>query len=331
MAPCAGAAGFSRAAQRVGGVGVKHIFGPVPSRRLGRSLGIDVIPYKTCSFDCVYCECGATTTKTCERGEFFPLSELLGELDTRLREIPSKPDVVTLSGAGEPTLYSRMGELITEAKRISGLPVAVITNSSLLGRSEVGEELLEADIILPSLDTADEETFQRINRPHPMCGLDSIIDGLERFLKRFEGKVLFEILLLDGMNTDDTNLEKLENALSRFRTDSIQINTAVRPGTVPGVTSVTPEELTRIASRFGPRAEIIAGARVEAPGREDRAIEEKILSLLKRRPCTARDVSDSLGIPMPETAKVIGRLIESGLIREDLHGQSRFYTSVERE
>jgi wyosine [tRNA(Phe)-imidazoG37] synthetase (radical SAM superfamily) len=196
---------------------VKHIFGPVPSRRLGRSLGIDVIPYKTCSFDCVYCECGATTTKTCEREEFFPLNELLGELEARLSEMPSKPDVITLSGAGEPTLYSRTGELITEAKRISGLPVAVITNSSLLVRPEVREELLEADIVLPSLDTADKETFQRLNRPHPMCDLDSIIEGLMRFLTRFEGTVLFEILFIDRMNTDDANLEKLGDTLSRFR------------------------------------------------------------------------------------------------------------------
>ena len=310
---------------------MKHIFGPVPSRRLGRSLGIDVIPYKTCSFDCVYCECGATTTKTCEREEFFPLSELLGELEARLSEMPSKPDVITLSGAGEPTLYSRTGELITEAKRISGLPVAVITNSSLLGRPEVREELLEADIVLPSLDTADEETFQRLNRPHPMCNLDSIIEGLERFLTRFEGTVLFEILFLESVNTDDANLEKLGDMLSRFRTDSIQINTAVRPGTVPGIKPVAQEKLQRIAARFGPKAEVITGAHVEPPGQEDRAIEEKILSLLKRRPCTARDVSDSLGIPLPGTAKVIGRLLESGLIREDLHDQNRFYTSVERE
>jgi wyosine [tRNA(Phe)-imidazoG37] synthetase (radical SAM superfamily) len=310
---------------------VKHIFGPVPSRRLGRSLGIDVIPYKTCSFDCVYCECGTTTVMTCERDEFFPLSELLGELEARLCEIPSKPDVITLSGAGEPTLYAQMGELIMEAKRISGLPVAVITNSSLLGQPEVREELLEADIVLPSLDTADEETFQSMNRPHPVCGLASIINGLERFLKRFDGTVLFEILLLDGINTDDANLDKLENVLSRFRTDSIQINTAVRPGTVPGIKPVAPEELGRIAARFGPRAEIIAGASLVPPGREDRAVEEKILSLLKRRPCTASDVSGSLGISIPETAKVIGRLLETGLIREDLHDQERFYTSVERE
>lgn len=310
---------------------MKHIFGPVPSRRLGRSLGIDVIPYKTCSFDCVYCECGATTARICERAEFFPLNDLLDELDARLGEIPSEPDVITLSGAGEPTLYSRMGELIMEAKRISGLPVAVITNSSLVGWPEVREELLEADIVLPSLDTADEETFQRMNRPHPVCNLDSIIDGLGSFLKRFDGEILFEILFLDRYNTDETNLEKLEKALSSFRTDRIQINTAVRPGAVPGIDPVAPQELARIATRFGPKAEIIAGARLDPPGREDQAVDEKILSLLKRRPCTARDLSGSLGIPLPETVKVIERLLDRAMIREDRHDKDSFYTSVERE
>jgi wyosine [tRNA(Phe)-imidazoG37] synthetase (radical SAM superfamily) len=310
---------------------MKHLFGPVPSRRLGRSLGIDVIPYKTCSFDCVYCECGATTTRTCERREFFPLDELLGELEERLSEIPSRPDVITLSGAGEPTLYSRAGELIMEAKRISGIPVAVITNSSLLHLPEVREELLEADIILPSLDAADEETFQRMNRPDPSCRLDQIIEGLERFLLRFEGRVLFEILFLQGYNTDEADLEKLRDALSRFRTDSIQINTAVRPGTIPQIAPIPYEELERIANFFGPKAEIIAGPRSEPPGREDRAVEEKMLSLLKRRPCTARDVSASLGIPVPETAKVISHLLEAGHIREEIHDGERFYTSTERE
>ena len=134
-----------------------------------------------------------------------------------------------------------------------------------------------------------------------------------------------------GMNTDDSNLEKLENAVARLRTDSIQINTAVRPGTVAGIEPVSPSDLERIAARFGPGAEIITGARLEPPGREDRAVEEKIISLLKRRPCTASDVSGSLGIPIPEIAKVIGRLLEMGLIREESHDRDRFYTSVERE
>ena len=218
-----------------------------------------------------------------------------------------------------------------EAKRISGLPVAVITNSSLLHMPEVREELLEADIILPSLDAADEESFQRMNRPHPSCRLDQMIDGLERFLVRFEGRVLFEMLFLQGYNTDEAGLEKLRDTISRFRTDSIQINTAVRPGTIPGIEPMPYEELERIAGFFGPKAEIIAGPRSEPPGREDRAVEEKMLSLLKRRPCTARDVSDSLGIPAPETAKIIGRLLGAGRIREEIHDGDRFYTSTERE
>ena len=174
---------------------MKRIFGPVPSRRLGRSLGIDVVPYKTCSFDCVYCECGATTEKIFERREFVPLRELLGELGTRLAEMPEPPDVLTLSGAGEPTLYRSMGGLIVEAKKMSGLPVAVITNSSTMHLPDVRKELYETDIVLPSLDTALEETFLRINRPHPACSLEDIIRGLEEFCRNFTGRVLLEILV----------------------------------------------------------------------------------------------------------------------------------------
>jgi wyosine [tRNA(Phe)-imidazoG37] synthetase (radical SAM superfamily) len=312
------------------GGALKHIFGPVPSRRLGRSLGIDVVPYKTCSFDCVYCECGATTARTCRREEFFPLEGLLGELEARLSEIPSKPDVITLSGAGEPTLYSRMGELIIEAKRMSGLEVAVITNSSLLAHSDVREELLAADTVLPSLDAADDETFQRINRPHPACRLDSIINGLERFLSRFEGTVLFEILLLDGMNTNNGSLERLAGALSGLRADRIQINTAVRPGTVQGIAPVAIHRLERLAARFGARAEVIAGASLESPDQQERSVEATIISLLKRRPCTLPDVSRSLGIPLTEAAVMVGGLLETGIIREEDHDGTPFYTSVDR-
>lgn len=307
-----------------------HIFGPVPSRRLGRSLGVDVIPYKTCTFDCIYCECGATTNKTCAREEFFPLHVLLDELEGRLSEIPSKPDVVTLSGAGEPTLYKRTGELIREAKRLCGLPVAVITNSSLLDRAEVREELLEADIVLPSLDTADEDTYRRLNRPHEACKLQSIIDGIETFLKRFEGMALFEVLFLDGFNTDASNLEKLKETLGRCRFDKMQINTAVRPGTESDITPVELNELERIATFFGSRAEIIADAHRGRAMREDRAEEEKVLALLERRPCTVRDVGNSLGITVPEAAKLVSRLVERKLVKPHRHGSSLFYTTSER-
>lgn len=309
---------------------MKHIFGPVPSRRLGRSLGIDVIPYKTCTFDCVYCECGATTNKTCARGEFFPLSGLLDELEEGLSGMRSKPDVVTLSGAGEPTLYERTGELIQEAKRLSGLPVAVITNSSLLDRADVREELLEADIMLPSLDTAVEETFQLLNRPHEGCSLASIIDGIETFLKQFSGTVLFEILLLDGFNTDEENLSGLKKILDRLTLDSIQINTAVRPGTEKNIGPLAQAALERIAARFGPRSEVIAGVRAEAASREDRAVRETIITLLQRRPCTSLDICKALGIPVPETAKILERLAHEGIVSAERHGEALFYTAIKK-
>jgi len=309
---------------------VRHLFGPVPSRRLGRSLGIDVVPYKTCTFDCVYCECGATTKKTCERREFFPLSDLLDELEDTLSGMSSKPDVVTLSGAGEPTLYRRTGELIREAKRLSGLPVAVITNSSLLDRTDVRDELMEADIVLPSLDTAIERTFRLMNRPHESCDLPSIIDGIESFLGRFEGRVLFEILLIDGFNTDEENIAGLREITERLPIDSIQINTAVRPGTEKGVGPLSPEALGRAAVRFGPRAEIIAGARAEAEAREDRAVVETVVEMLRRRPCTAKDICASLGIPMPETVKILDRLSREGIVSAERHGADTFYTTVEK-
>ena len=309
---------------------MKHLFGPVPSRRLGRSLGIDVIPHKTCTFDCIYCECGATTNKTCTRGEFFPLSDLLDELEGGLSEMRSKPDVVTLSGAGEPTLYARTGELIREAKRLSGLPVAVITNSSLLDRADVREELLEADIMLPSLDTTVEETFRQLNRPHEDCNLSSMVAGIETFLKQFRGRVLFEILLVDGFNTDDENLSGLSRITDRLHLDSIQINTAVRPGTEKDIGPLAPAELERIAVHFGPRAEVIAGARTEAPSREDRAIRETIIALLRRRPCTPLDIRNALGIPVPETAKILERLVQEGIVSAERHGEALFYTTVEK-
>ena len=309
---------------------MKHLFGPVPSRRLGRSLGIDVIPYKTCTFDCVYCECGATTNKTCSRREFFPLSELLDELEEGLSAMRSKPDVITLSGAGEPTLYERTGELIREAKRLSGLPVAVITNSSLLDRPEVREELLESDILLPSLDTAVEETFRLMNRPHPDCGLTSIIDGLETLLGRYGGTVLFEILFLDGFNTDEENLARLKEVTDRMPPHKIQINTAVRPGTEREIAPLAPSALENIAARFGPRAEVIAGVRAEAAGREDRAVRETIIAMLRRRPCTPRDISTSLGIPVPETAKILEQLVREGTLSAERHGEALFYSTIEK-
>jgi wyosine [tRNA(Phe)-imidazoG37] synthetase (radical SAM superfamily) len=307
--------------------GAQRIFGPVPSRRLGNSLGIDVIPLKTCTFDCVYCECGATTDKTCERREFHPVREVLAELEAHLARMESKPDVVTLSGSGEPTLYRPLDELIDGMKRLSGLPVAVITNSSLLWMPEVRDELSRADIVLPSLDAAVEDAFRRINRPHPLCALPRIIEGLETFLGRYRGTVLFEILLIEGYNTAADNLEALRRAVGRMRVDRVQLNTAVRPGTDPRIEPLEESSMEKIRNFFGPPYEVIASARTTRMRHEERLFEELVMPLLDRRPCTAEDIGAVLGVTAADVASLMSRLVAEGKVAERPHGGAVYYSS----
>jgi wyosine [tRNA(Phe)-imidazoG37] synthetase (radical SAM superfamily) len=308
---------------------MSRIFGPVPSRRLGRSLGVDVVPYKTCTFDCVYCECGATTELTCERSEFFPLEEILEELRDALSEITSPPDVITLSGAGEPTLYSRLGELIDGIKETTGIPVAVITNSSLLFMPEVRDELGRADIVLPSLDTALPGPFSRINRPHPDVTLDRMTEGLGAFLDGYGGKVLFEILFLEGYNTDHEDLEALAAFIEKHRVDSIQLNTAVRPGTVSGISALSRDRLESICSLFGPGCEIVTSVETRA-SHEEFASADRILSMIERRPCTAADIHHALGVPVQGVVKLLAVMIDKGSAIAEDHDGETFYTASER-
>jgi wyosine [tRNA(Phe)-imidazoG37] synthetase (radical SAM superfamily) len=307
--------------------GEHRIFGPVPSRRLGLSLGIDVIPRKTCTFDCVYCECGKTTDKTCERREFCLVRDVLDELEAHLSRMKEKPDVITLSGSGEPTLYLPMGELIDEMKRLASLPVAVITNSSLLWMPEVRDELARADVVLPSLDAADDDAFRRINRPHELLGLPRIVEGLERFLKDYRGTVLFEILLIEGYNTDDRNIEALKAALGRMRADRIQLNTAVRPGTESDIEPLDDISMRRIRNLFGPRCEVIASARTTRVRHEEADLEETILSLLERRPCTAEDLHLALGMSIEKAESTVRKLLAAGAIVERRIGGKPYYSA----
>ena len=307
------------------------IFGPVPSRRLGLSLGVDVIPHKTCTFDCVYCECGATTDKTCERREFYPVRDVLAELGGRLSRMKDKPDVITLSGSGEPTLYRPLDELIDGMKRLSSLPVAVITNSSLLWMSEVRDELSHADIVLPSLDAAVDDAFRRINRPHALCDLSRIIGGLEAFIAEYRGTVLLEILLVEGYNTGAGNLEALRAVVGRVRVDRVQLNTAVRPGTEGHIEPLDEESMKKIRDFFGPPCEVIASARTTRMRHEERIVEELVIPLLDRRPCTAADIGAVLGIPPSDVIGLMSGLVAEGKVSERRHGGAVYYSSASRK
>ena len=234
---------------------LKHVFGPVPSRRLGRSLGVDLVPFKTCTYDCIYCQLGRTTCKTVERKEWVPMDAVLDELKQKLT---CRPDYITLSGSGEPTLHSRLGEIIEHIQAMTAVPVAVLTNGSLLWQAEVRAEVALADVVLPSLDAPDAERFEFINRPHPNVTFERLVEGLAALRREFSGKYWLEVMLLGGYTSLPAQVRQLAEWARRIRPDRVQLNTAVRPPAEEYAMAVPPERLTELARLFEPAAEVIA-------------------------------------------------------------------------
>ena len=207
----------------------KYVFGPAPSRRLGLSLGLDLVPFKTCTLDCLYCEVGRTTTRTIRRFNRHLAEDILGELKDYLDSPGPKLDYITLAGCGEPTLNAEIGRIIEDIKIMTPIKVAVLTNGTLLYREKLRRELAQADLILPSLDTAREKTFLMLNRPHPALDLERIIEGMVIFRERFGGQIWLEALLCKGLNDQMPELEALHEAATRINPDRIQLNTVFRP------------------------------------------------------------------------------------------------------
>ena len=206
-----------------------YLYGPVPSRRLGRSLGIDLVPHKICTYDCIYCQIGKTTKKTLLRKEYIPKEEVLEEVKAFLLSGDSPIDHFSLSGSGEPTLHSQIRSIIEGIKKMSSIPVAVITNGSLLYEEEVRKDLLRADIVLPSLDAVSPEVFKRINRPHRNISVEKAIEGMVEFRKVYKGEIWLEILFCKGVNDTPEELQRMKEAVDKIRPDLIHLNTVVRP------------------------------------------------------------------------------------------------------
>ncbi len=223
-----------------------HLFGPVHSRRLGRSLGIDLVPVKTCSFDCVYCECGHTTLETIKRQEFFQLREVLSELKDYLSQFPEL-DFITFSGSGEPTLSTSIGQVIRFLKKsFPSYRVAVLTNGSLLWRPDVRDDLLPADVVLPTLSSVFESTFRKIQRPASGIPVAQVLEGLERFRKEYIGEIWLEVFIIPGINTSQRELDGLRAAIERIRPDRVQLNTLDLTGSneFPSLVEYIKTELT---------------------------------------------------------------------------------------
>jgi len=306
----------------------RHLYGPVPSRRLGRSLGIDLVPYKVCTYDCIYCQIGKTTEKTLLRKQYVPVEEILEELRLFFEGEGSSVDHLSLGGSGEPTLHSRIGDIIRGIKTITSVPVAVITNGALLSDEEVRKDLLEADVVLPSLDAASPEIFDRINRPRSGFSVEKIIEGLAEFRKIYEGKIWIEILFCKGVNDTPGELVRLREAVDRIEPDQIHLNTVVRPPSEKWVAPLTKEEMEEIRSFFGEKASIISefDRHLSPPSKKE--VADRILNILRRRPLSLSDLSQSMGLSQDELEMFLKPLQEEGKVRiRSFHG-SVYYEAV---
>ena len=304
-----------------------HIFGPVPSRRLGRSLGVDLVPFKTCSYDCIYCQLGRTTSKTIERREWVVLDEVLEELKDKLA---TKPDYITLSGSGEPTLYSRLDELIDGIRSMTDIPIAALTNGSLLWQKDVRRQLRDAHLVVPSLDAGHNGVFQAVNRPHEDITFEKMLDGLISFRREYQGEYWLEVFVLAGYTAVDNEIAQMVECVKRIKPDRVQLNTVTRPAAEDYAIMVDPARMNEIAKRFDPEAQVIADYHGVHAQTDFQAGRESVLEMIQRRPCSLEDIANGLNMHRNEVIKYITEIEASGVLTKQ-SSAGRLYYSTKHE
>lgn len=304
-----------------------HIFGPVPSRRLGRSLGVDLVPFKTCSYDCIYCQLGRTTSKTIERREWVVLDEVLEELKDKLA---TKPDYITLSGSGEPTLYSRLDELIDGIRSMTDIPIAALTNGSLLWQKDVRRQLRDAHLVVPSLDAGHNGVFQAANRPHEDITFEKMLDGLISFRREYQGEYWLEVFVLAGYTAVDNEIAQMVECVKRIKPDRVQLNTVTRPAAEDYAIMVDPARMNEIAKRFDPEAQVIADYHGVHAQTDFQAGRESVLEMIQRRPCSLEDIANGLNMHRNEVIKYITEIEASGVLTKQ-SSAGRLYYSTKHE
>jgi wyosine [tRNA(Phe)-imidazoG37] synthetase (radical SAM superfamily) len=326
---------------------MKHLFGPVNSRRLGLSQGIDLLPPKTCNFNCIYCEINRAPQLSCERGEHVPTEIILAEIDellvdaARVRDL----DVFTITASGEPTLHTGIGTIIRHIKEKTDKPVAILTNGSQLHLKEVQEDLMAADIVIPSLDAARVESFRRVNRPAKCSAdLETIISGIADFSRKFTGEIWLEILLVKNINDTPADIRALQKAIDRIGPTRVQLNTVARPpfeSFAKPLTRKRMEEIKReIEKEYDYPVDILAGSKDDeitdsGKGREGLSelipaakVEDEINKMLLRRPCTASEIAATLNVNVEHASELLRDMENRGCLIVKIHGGKKYYRAV---
>jgi wyosine [tRNA(Phe)-imidazoG37] synthetase (radical SAM superfamily) len=309
------------------------VYGPVPSRRLGLSLGINIIPFKTCSLDCIYCQCGKTTKKTLERRSFFPINDILSAVRSAIRQSSianrqSPISFLTFSGEGEPTLNRDIGRIIRRLKREFSIPVAVITNSTLLTDPQVRRDLYDADLVVPSLDAADQRNFARVDRNHRDLRAADIVEGLKLFRRGYRGKIWLEIMLVKGINDSVEHVVALRKAAWQIKPDRVQLNTVVRPPAEKSATPMSLDALEQIQCLFGPNTDIIGETKDKGRRTKDMGSalpDEAIAATVHGRPVTKLDLVCSLAVAPCEIEAALQRLLRAKRVRRVNYSGKTFY------
>ena len=274
---------------------MKYVYGPVPSRRLGQSLGIDTIPLKTCNWNCVYCQLGRTQPLKNKRMEYIPSEEILEEVHAALEaHLPGEIDWVTFVGSGEPLLHANLGWLIRQVKGMTQLPVAVITNGSLLYLQEVRHALAAADAVLPSLDAGTADLYRQINRPHPEVTFQRLVEGLIAFREEYHGKLWVEVMLIHGLNDGSQELKDIAHVMRRIRPDAVHINLPTRPPTETWVQLPTDESLMQAMAILGNIAEVVhpAEGSFDLSGYDN--VMDAVVGIITRHPMRQEELEHTL-------------------------------------
>jgi wyosine [tRNA(Phe)-imidazoG37] synthetase (radical SAM superfamily) len=301
-----------------------YTYGPVPSRRLGLSLGVDIVTPKVCTLDCIYCQLGRTTRKSSVRQDFIDIEAVLREIREKV-EAGLRADYITIGGSGEPTLNARLGDLIEGIRAITPIPVAILTNGTLLYRADVRADCAKADVVMPTLDAGDPAVFEAMNRPTGDITIEKLVSGLRTFRREFRGQIWLEVFFVAGVNTDPAQVEKIKNFITQIQPDKVHLNTAVRPPAEPNVQAVPRDAMEALVRQLGVTCEVIGEAPAGPAERHDQHTEAEVISVLKRRPCTIEDLSIGLRMDPAQVAGYIARLLEQGVATSEQRGSVTYF------